>query len=176
MRRQAIRQIAVSVGVSACAGLCLPAAAEPNSNKLGGGAAAAPALKDPTQAVPGKSAGAKSGGLDLSKPYGYHLEPILEKIQANTDQRQRITHIVVSYRTTIEPLRDQYKEKQQEFIGSMLSGGAAETVMARQVELGHLSSEITSKYCLMRLEIRRLLTPQQILQFESYGREHGWNH
>ncbi|HEY9793399.1 MAG TPA: hypothetical protein V6D22_23565 [Candidatus Obscuribacterales bacterium] len=174
MSFQAINQIAVSVGVLAvCSCLCLAASAEPNK---AGAPATAAVGKSQNQATPGKAANEKSGGLDLSKPYGYHLEPILEKIQANTEQRQKISHIVISYRSTIEPLRDQYREKQQEFIGSMLSGGAAEMVMAKQVELGHLSSEITSKYCLMRLEIRRLLSPQQILQFESYGREHGWNH
>jgi hypothetical protein len=123
----------------------------------------------PTPVSPSKA------GLDLSKPYGYHLQPILDKINASSDQRVRITKVVVVYRSTIQPLRDQYKEKQQDFIGSMISGSAAETIMSKQVELGHLSSEITSKYCLMKLEIRRLLNPQQILLFESYGREHGWN-
>jgi hypothetical protein len=130
---------------------------------------------------PGKSASTPatlSGkpGLDFSRPYGYHLQPILDKINASQDQRVKITQVVVTYRSTIQPLRDQYREKQQDFIGSMISGSAAEMIMSKQVELGHLSSEITGKYCLMKLEIRRLLNPQQILQFESYGREHGWNH
>ena len=121
-----------------------------------------------------RKAGA-SGKLDLSKPYGYHLQPILESIKASPEQREKITGIVMSYRSTIQPLRDQYKVKQQEFINVMVSGGATELIMAKQLELGHLYSDIVSKYCLMKLEIRRLLTPQQILQFESYGREHGWN-
>lgn len=113
--------------------------------------------------------------LDVNKPYGSHLQPILDKIQANPTQRVKITQIVESYRTKIQPLRDEYKQKRQDFLSSMTSGSAAETIMTRQVELSHLSSEISSRYTLMRLEIRRQLTPQQILQFEDYAREHGWN-
>ncbi len=113
--------------------------------------------------------------LDVSKPYGSHLQPILDKIKANPTQRTKISQIVESYRTKIQPLRDEYKQKRQEFLSSMTSGSAAETIMTRQVELSHLSSEISSRYTLMRLEIRRQLTPQQILQFEEYARDHGWN-
>lgn len=141
--------------------------------------AAAPAASSPKPApvlAAGKAAGADKPGLEMTRPYGYHLEPILSKIQATSDQKVKITMVVMSYRSTIEPLREQYRTKQQQFIDSMLSGGAAETMMAQQVELGNLSNRISSKYCLMRLEIRRLLNPQQILEFESYGREHGWNH
>lgn len=134
-------------------------------------AAAAPANDGKPTALAGSNS-----KIDVSKPYGYHLQPILDKIKATADQRQKISQVVQSYKSTIQPLRDQYKVRQQEFISLMVSGGAAESIMAKQVELGHLSSEITSKYCLMKLEIRHWLTPQQILQYESYGREHGWNH
>jgi hypothetical protein len=115
------------------------------------------------------------GGLDVNKPYGSHLKPILDSIKASTDQRTKISQIVESYRNRIQPLREEYKQKQQEFLTSMTSGGAAETIMTKQVELSHLSSEITSRYTLMRLEIRRQLSPQQILQFEAYARQQGWN-
>jgi Spy/CpxP family protein refolding chaperone len=165
MRLQAARKISVSViaMITACA-CCPPLLAEPKGPAPG--------------TVPGRAAPAVPGkpGLDVSKPYGYHLQPILDKINASSDQRVKITKVVASYRSSLQPLRDHYKEKQQDFISSMISGDAAEAVMSKQVELGHMASEITSKYCLMRLEIRRVLTPQQILLFESYGREHGWNH
>lgn len=116
-----------------------------------------------------------SKGLDVSKPYGSHLKPILDRIKANSDQSSKIKHIVESYRSKIQPLREEYKQKRQDFLASMTSGGTAEIIMTKQVELSHLSSEISSRYCLMRLEIRRQLTPQQILEFEGYAREHGWN-
>jgi Spy/CpxP family protein refolding chaperone len=118
---------------------------------------------------------AKAPNIDVTKPYGYHLEPILQKINASADQRTKIVSVVQSYKSKIQPLRDEYKGKRQEFIAVMTGGGAAETIMAKQMELSHLASEITSKYTLMRLEIRRMLTPQQILQFEDYARQHGWN-
>jgi hypothetical protein len=103
------------------------------------------------------------------------LQPILDRIKASPEQRGKIKTIVESYRAKIQPLRDEYKQKQQEFLASMTSGSSAETIMTRQVELSHLSSEITSRYTLMRLEIRRQLSPEQVLQFEGYAREHGWN-
>jgi hypothetical protein len=144
-----------------------------------------PGLAEPTKkllAKPLKGAagtnlsGVGKANLDFSKPYGYHLQPILAKINANSTQRVKISQIVGSYRSSIQPLRDEYKEKQQDFIGSMMAGNTAESIMSKQVELGHLSSEITAKYCLMKLEIRRQLDPDQIRLFEDYGREHGWNH
>jgi hypothetical protein len=116
-----------------------------------------------------------SKSMDVSTPYGSHMKPIMDRIKASPDQRTKISSIVESYRSRIQPLRDEYKQKRQEFLTSMTSGGTAETIMTKQVELSHLSSEITSRYCLMRLEIRRQLSPQQILQFEAYARENGWN-
>lgn len=113
--------------------------------------------------------------MDVSRPYGSHLKPILDRIKATSDQRTKISSIVEGYRSRIQPLREEYKQKQQEFLTSMTSGGTAETIMTKQVELSHLSSEINSRYYLMRLEIRRQLTPGQILQFEAYAREHNWN-
>src|SRR5579883_333494 len=99
----------------------------------------------------------KRSNLDVSKPYGYHLNPILERIKASNDQRLKISQIMQSYRFKIQPLRDTYMLKQQEFISSMVGGGSAEQIMSKQIELGHLSSEISSEYWMMRLEIRRLL-------------------
>jgi Spy/CpxP family protein refolding chaperone len=162
MRLRTTSSIAASLTAILIAAATLPSIAAPKTPSTG----AAP---------DSKSNPVSKNGIDVTKPYGYHLQPILDKINASAEQREKITQVVMSYKATIQPLREQYKGKQQDFIGSMISGGAAETIMSKQVELGHLSSEITSKYCLMRLEIRRHLTPQQILQFESYGREHGWN-
>src|SRR5581483_11602207 len=77
----------------------------------------------PTDGKPVLTGG--SSKIDVTKPYGYHLQPILDKIKASPDQRQKITSIVQSYKSTIQPLRDQYKVRQQEFISLMVSGGAA---------------------------------------------------
>ncbi len=113
--------------------------------------------------------------IDVSRPYGSHLQPILQKIKANAEQRQKITVIVQSYRSKIEPLRQDYRIKNQDFLASLINGCSSETVMAKQVEVGHLSSDISSKYCLMRLEIRRLLAPDQIVLYEEYIRQQGWS-
>lgn len=134
------------------------------------GSAASPSNKTSSVPVLGGSK-----GMDVSRPYGSHLKPILDRIKATPDQRVKIGSIVESYRSRIQPLREEYKQKQTEFLTSMTSGGTAETIMTKQVELSHLSSEINSRYYLMRLEVRRQLTPAQILQFEAYAREHNWN-
>lgn len=143
--------------------LCCAVSAAPN---------AAPATK--TTALSAPILGGKT--IDVSKPYGSHLQPILDKVKANGDQKTKISQIVESFKSRIQPLRDEYKQKRQDFLTAMTSGGTAENIMTKQVELSHLSSEISSRYCLMRLEIRRQLTPQQILLFEDYARQNGWNH
>src|SRR5438067_289728 len=71
----------------------------------------------------------------MSGPYGQHLEPILEKIHANPDQRQKISAVVASYKGKIQPLREEYREKSQQFVKFLITGQPAETVMARQGEL-----------------------------------------
>lgn len=138
-------------------------------------ASSTPAAPEDEQSGPKKSKKVEHG-LAMHHPYGYHLGPILDRIKANAEQRQKISVIVESFRSTIEPLRDQYRQKQQEFIQSMTSGATDEAIMESQVELAHLQSQISSNYTLMRLQVRRLLTPPQIEQFEAYRREHGWTH
>jgi hypothetical protein len=147
---------------------------------LAPGCLAGPQPNSPPNQKPSVTAGStpiigSSRTPDVTTPYGSHMKPIMDRIKATTDQRTKIGQIVESYRSRIQPLRDEYKQKRQEFLTSMTSGGTAETIMTKQVELSHLSSEISSRYCLMRLEIRRQLSPQQILQFEAYARENGWN-
>src|SRR5256885_864809 len=58
----------------------------------------------------------------MSRPYGSHLEPILQKINATTDQRQKITTIVQNFRPKIEPLRQEYRVKSQQFLQLIVTG------------------------------------------------------
>lgn len=110
----------------------------------------------------------------FEKPYGSHLQPILENISATDVQRQKITLIVQTYRPRIEPLRQEYKQKSKEFIEFLCSGKPAEAIMARQGELNGLYGVIITEYGMMRLEIRKLLTPEQCVRFEDYRRRQGW--
>lgn len=169
MRLQRQTLLAYSAIACALVGTVAPSWAEPATTSTD------PSLVPASASDKKKPGLGKAATLDVSKPYGFHLQPILDKIKADDQQRKRISEIVASYKTKIQPLRDDYKVKRQEFLSSMFSGGAAETIMSRQMELSHLSSDITSKYCMMRLEIRRALSPQQILLYESYSREQGWN-
>lgn len=117
----------------------------------------------------------KVADKSMSSAYGSHLEPILVKINASADQRQRITAIVTSYKPKIEPLRQEYREKSQQFVNGLVSGQPAEAVMERQSELNKIYSSIVTQYGMMQLEIRKLLTPQQAKAFEEYKRSQGWN-
>jgi Spy/CpxP family protein refolding chaperone len=118
-----------------------------------------------TASVPAK-------GFD--KPYGYHLQPILSKIGASDSQRKQITVIVEQYRPKLEPMRVEYRQKSREFIDFIITGKPAEVIMARQVELNNLYGVIITQYSLMRLEIRRLLSPQQCMKYEEYRQTQGW--
>lgn len=110
----------------------------------------------------------------FERPYGYHLQPILATIGASDDQKKRITVIVEHYRPKLEPMRVEYRQKSREFIDFIITGKPAEVIMARQVELNNLYGVINTQYSLMRLEIRRLLSPQQCVKYEEYRRTQGW--
>jgi hypothetical protein len=66
---------------------------------------------------PALSADSKKAATDSTeRPFGYHLQPILEAIKASPEQRKKITAIVEELRPTIEPLRKKFKEKQTSFL------------------------------------------------------------
>lgn len=117
----------------------------------------------------------KIGQPDYSKPYGYHLQPILSAINADQTQSQKISQIVGSYRSRLEPLRETCKQKQRKLLDGLVDGSSSESIMSCQLEVGQLHREISSQYCMMSLEIRRLLNPDQIVKYESYKREQGWS-
>lgn len=110
----------------------------------------------------------------FNKPYGYYLNPMLEHIQANADQRTKITVILQNYRGRLEPLRNDYNIKRQEFLTNVVKGVSSDVIMAQQLKIGHLYEEITSHYCQMSLEVRRLLNPDQIVRYEEFKRQRGW--
>gem|GEM_PF-2858273 len=110
----------------------------------------------------------------FAQPYGSHLQPILERIQASPEQRRKISEIVSNYRPKIDPLRQEYREKSKEFIEFIIEGKPAEVIMARQGELNNLYGVIVTEYSMMSLEIRRNLSPAQCRQFEQYRKQQGW--
>lgn len=110
----------------------------------------------------------------FSKPYGHHLAPILEHIQASSTQRSQITSLVMSYRSKIEPLRNLYRQKSQEFLTCVVKGDTADLIISKQLQLGQLYADITSQYCLMSLAVRKLLKPEQIVLYEEYKKQQGW--
>jgi Spy/CpxP family protein refolding chaperone len=131
---------------------------------------------NPTGSKPAEKAVIKPG-IDTSMgrhPYGYHLKRILIKINARPPQQEKIGAIVESHRPKLEPLREEYRQKSEEFLTLICTGKPAEVVMSRQNELNQLHNEIINEYCLMRLEIRRLLDANQWELFQDYSRQQGW--
>ncbi len=114
------------------------------------------------------------GASAMSKPYGYYLKPILERIQANPDQSAKITAILQSYRSRIEPLKSEYVHKNQEFLNNLSRGEDSARIMNEQIQLGHIYSDITLYYCQMSLEVRKVLSPEQIVRYEEFKRQQGW--
>lgn len=110
----------------------------------------------------------------FSKPYGYYLNPMLDHIQASSDQRTKITVIVQNYRGSIEPLRLEYNARQQDFLSNVVKGQPSAQIMEQQMRLSQMYEEITSHYCRMSLEVRRVLNPDQIVRYEEFKRKRGW--
>lgn len=126
---------------------------------------------------PALSADSKKAATDSTeRPFGYHLQPILEAIKASPEQRKKITAIVEELRPTIEPLRKKFKEKQTSFLNGMTKGIAAEDLLASQSELGQIRSEMNAQYMVMRLKVRKLLEPDQITAYQKYMASQGWTH
>ena len=111
----------------------------------------------------------------FSKPYGSHLAPILESVHATPEQRTSISAVVESFRPKIEPLRQSYQQKRQEFLTGLGSGLASTELMARQTDLSQLYCDISCQYCRMSLEIRKQLKPEQIVLYEEYRMKQGWS-
>ncbi|MCC7530545.1 MAG: hypothetical protein IT342_18620 [Candidatus Melainabacteria bacterium] len=117
---------------------------------------------------------AKPANDGFDKPYGYYLKPILEAVKANDDQRKKITQIVEDLRPTIEPLRKKFREKQSMFLSGMAKGISAEDLLCAQSELGQIRGEINDQYLLMRLRVRKLLQPAQIVAYDDFLAHKGW--
>jgi Spy/CpxP family protein refolding chaperone len=109
------------------------------------------------------------------QPYGFHFQQIMLRISATPPQRQQIEAIVEAHRPKIAPLREEYRQKSDEFLSLICTGKPAEQVMSSQIQLNQLHNAITNEYYLMRLEIRRLLQPNQWEVFQAYIREQGWD-
>jgi Spy/CpxP family protein refolding chaperone len=177
-RMQLIRfnPVAVSLATVLALTCALSAQCEPENTTDSKGEKPAASTEKTAEAPASEAATvvAKAKLRDFSKPYGWHLQPILKKINANETQKTKITGIVQSYRTKLEPMRQEYRKVREDFLTCITSNTAAESIMEKQVRLGHLSSDISSTYTLMRLEIRRQLSPNQIVEYEAYCRKQGW--
>lgn len=110
----------------------------------------------------------------FTKPYGYYLNPILQHIHANPEQKVKITAILQSYRGRLEPLRTEYRQKNQELLNKLSHGDKPEAIMDEQTHLGRLYTDITLYYCQMSLEVRKCLSPDQIVLYEEFKRKQGW--
>jgi len=116
----------------------------------------------------------KKAADGFEKPYGYYVNPILEAVKANDEQRKKIVAIVEEMRPTIEPLRKKFKEKQITFLSGMTTGASAEDLLCAQRELGQIRGEINDQYLLMRLRIRKLLQPAQQVAYDEFLSRKGW--
>lgn len=122
----------------------------------------------------GKAPSGSSSAKIANAPYGSHLEPILQAVQANTDQRKQITEVVEEFRPRIQPMKAKYRELQSQFLNSMTTGRPAEEIMLKQEELNELYNRIVNEYCVMNLKVRKLLNKDQFDRYEAYRKAQGW--
>lgn len=114
-------------------------------------------------------------GESMNKPYGSHLTAILTTINASADQKTKITIIVQNFKPVIAPLRETYKTKNKEYLNKVVTGASAAEIIERQGELCKLHQEICAEYCKMSLDVRKLLSPEQVKLYEGYRAKQGWN-
>lgn len=152
----------MSLAGSALFCILVPVTAQ-QANKTG-----SPELQSTDKAIANKAG-------KFSHPYGYYLQPILEHIHANPDQRVKITAIVQSYRGRIEPLQTEYRQRNQQLLDKLSHGESSTSIMDDQMRVGRLYTDLNLYYCQMSLEVRKLLGPEQIVLYEEFKRQQGWN-
>lgn len=117
----------------------------------------------------------ESGKKDqFSKPYGFYLSPMLIHIKANDEQKSKIKVIVESYRGRIEPLRNEYRQKNQELLAKLSKSETSANILNDQMQLGRLYTDINLYYCQMSLEVRKVLSAEQIVLYEEFKKQQGW--
>jgi len=111
-----------------------------------------------------------------TEKYGKHLEPILKAIQATPEQRKQITEVFEDFRPKIQPLKTKFKEAQSQFLNAMMTGQSSEEIMLKQQDMNALYARVVDQYCALHLRVRKLLSPNQVDQYEQYRTNQGWNH
>ncbi len=75
--------------------------------------------------------------MTSDKPYGYYVNPILQAVKANDDQRKKITQVVEELQIDDRAdTRKKFKEKSnRHFCRGMAKGASAEDLLVAQREL-----------------------------------------
>jgi Spy/CpxP family protein refolding chaperone len=99
-----------------------------------------------------------------------YREAGLEKLNLTTDQKTKIEAIQIDHEKAIRPLRDKMFDKSVELRKLWLAPTPdKDKIVATQKELGALRDTMQEKATVYRLEIRKVLTPEQIEQLGNAG-------
>lgn len=101
---------------------------------------------------------------------GYCREAGLERLNLTDDQKVKIEALRTAYEKATKPLRDKIFDKSVELRRLWLQANPdKEKITAAQKDIRTMRDEMQDKATVMRLEIRKLLTPEQSEKLANMG-------
>jgi Spy/CpxP family protein refolding chaperone len=95
-------------------------------------------------------------------------------LDLTAEQTEKINAMREAHLKDIQPLRDQMYSKSQELRSLWLAATPdREKIVAHQREAQGLRDQLTDKRTTYRLEVRQVLTPEQLAKVQAYGTGRG---
>jgi len=113
--------------------------------------------------MPAFASGPDSGKCTCDdQDFGYHHSSIWQKLNLSDEQRNKIDDLWISVQKEIRPLREKMYDKSMELRRLWLQASPdKDKIEAAQKELRKLRDSISDKITSVRLQMRKILTPEQ---------------
>ncbi|PKN69792.1 MAG: hypothetical protein CVU54_09130 [Deltaproteobacteria bacterium HGW-Deltaproteobacteria-12] len=122
---------------------------------------------------PGAGRGPGEGMGPGSGP-GYHRTNAWEKLNLSAEQKTKIEALQTAHQKELRPVREKMFDKSVELRRLWLQTNPdKDKITAAQAEVSALRDQMQSKATAMRLEIRKVLTPEQQEKLVNSGWERG---
>jgi len=120
---------------------------------------------------PGTGYGPGEGrGPGIGMNRGHHHDAVWSKLNLTDEQKTKIEALMTARQKEIRPLSEKMFDKSVALRRLWLQGNPdKDKILALQKEVRALRDQIQDKSTVLRLEIRKLLTPEQQEKLANYG-------
>ena len=111
---------------------------------------------------------------DECRGHGYHREARLQKLNLTDEQKAKIEKLQIAHQKEIKPIREKMFDKSVELRRMWLQTNPdKDKIIALQKEVRTLRDQLQDKSTEQRLELRKLLTPEQQEKLVNSGWDKG---